>query len=106
MQYHHVSYNQLAAFCHRVFQGYGFSYEQSREITDVLLDADLCGVESHGIQRLIRYHKEITEGMVKIDAVPEVVFETPLSAVVEGHDAMGVAFGYTGHETCHRKGGK
>ena len=93
MQYHHVSYNRLAAFCQKVFQGYGFSNEQSRQITDVLLDADLCGVESHGIQRLIRYHKEITEGMVKIDAVPEVVFETPLSAVVEGHDAMGQLLG-------------
>lgn len=93
MQYHHVSYERLKAFCIKVFQGYGFTQEQSAQITDVLLDADLCGVESHGIQRLIRYHKEITGGMVKTDAVPETVFETPLSAVIEGNDAMGQLLG-------------
>ena len=93
MQYHHVDYKSLHAFCVKVFQGYGFSEEQGKQITDVLLAADLSGIESHGIQRLIRYHKEITSGMVKLDAKPEIVFETPLSAVVEGNDAMGQILG-------------
>jgi len=93
MMYHHVSYDELAAFCQACFKGYGFNEEQSRQITDVLLDADLSGIESHGIQRLIRYHKEITSGMVKLDATPEIVFETPLSAVIEGNDAMGQTLG-------------
>ena len=103
MRYHHVSYEKLAAFCIKVFEGYGFSSDHSRKITDVLLDADLCGVESHGIQRLIRYHKEITEGMVKIDAVPEIVFETPLSAVIEGNDAMGQLLGVQAMELAVEK---
>ena len=68
MQYHHVNYEALHAFCVKVFQGYGFSEAQSGQITDVLLAADLSGIESHGIQRLIRYHKEITDGLVKLDA--------------------------------------
>ena len=93
MQYHHVSYEALRSFCIKVFEGYHFTEEQSEQITDVLLDADLSGIESHGIQRLIRYHKEITEGMVKQDAVPEIVKETPLSAVIEGNDAMGQILG-------------
>ena len=93
MQYHHVNYEALHNFCVKVFQGYGFSEEQGNQITDVLLAADLSGIESHGIQRLIRYHKEITSGMVKLDAKPEIVFETPLSAVIEGNDAMGQILG-------------
>ena len=93
MMYHHISYTRLKEFCIHVFEGYGFSENDSCQITDVLLEADLRGIESHGIQRLIRYHKEITEGMVKIHAVPEVVFETPLSAVIDGHDAMGQVLG-------------
>lgn len=93
MQYHRVDYDALRAFCIQVFQGYGFDSAQSEQITDVLLDADLSGIESHGIQRLIRYHKEITGGLVKLDAVPEIVFETPLSAVIEGNDAMGQLLG-------------
>ena len=93
MQYYHVDYQKLHDFCIQVFRGYGFSDEGSRQITDVLLDADLSGIESHGIQRLIRYHKEITGGLVKLDAKPEVVFETPLSAVIEGNDCMGQILG-------------
>ena len=89
MQYHHVEYGKLHEFCVKVFQGYGFNEEEAGQITDVLLAADLSGIESHGVQRLIRYHKEITSGLVKIDAKPEVVFETPLSAVIEGNDCMG-----------------
>ncbi|MBO5069538.1 MAG: Ldh family oxidoreductase [Roseburia sp.] len=93
MQYHHVDYSKLYTFCVKVFCGYGFDEEQSRQITDVLLDADLSGIESHGIQRLIRYHKEITGGLVKLDAKPGIVYETPLSAVIEGNDAMGQILG-------------
>ena len=93
MQYHRVSYEKLQLFCVEVFKGYGFTQQQAQQITEVLLEADLSGIESHGIQRLIRYHKEITEGLVKLDAKPEVVFETPLSAVIEGNDAMGQLLG-------------
>ena len=89
MNYHHIPYEKTRAFCIKVFTGYGFTEAESNQITDVLLDADLCGIESHGIQRLIRYHTEITEGMVKLRAKPEVVKETPLSATIEGNDAMG-----------------
>lgn len=93
MQYHHVNYEKLVRFCIESFKGYGFNEDQAKQITDVLLEADLSGIESHGVQRMIRYHKEITSGMVKIDAKPEVVFETPLSAVVEGNDCMGQTLG-------------
>ena len=93
MQYHHIDYNKLEKFCIESFKGYGFNEEESRQITAVLLEADLSGIESHGVQRMIRYHKEITGGMVKIDAKPEIVFETPLSAVIEGNDAMGQILG-------------
>jgi len=93
MQYHHVSYEKLNQFCVECFKGYGFTEAQAQQITDVLLAADLSGIESHGIQRLIRYHKEITSGMVQLNAKPEIVFETPLSAVIEGNDAMGQILG-------------
>lgn len=93
MNYHRLPYAETKQFCVKVFQGYGFSQEESQQITDVLLDADLSGIESHGVQRLIRYHKEITEGLVTVHAVPEIVKETPVSATIEGHDAMGQLLG-------------
>jgi len=103
MEYQHLPYEALKQYCEAVFQGYGFSREESRQITDVLLDADLSGIESHGVQRLIRYHKEITGGMVKLDAVPEVVWETALSAVMEGNDAMGQLLGVQAMELAIKK---
>lgn len=89
MAYQRLEYEKVKLFCEKVFQGYGFSAQESREITDVLLDADLSGIESHGVQRLIRYHREITDGFVDRTAKMEIVKQTPLSATVDGHDAMG-----------------
>lgn len=79
----------MDAFCMDVFTRFGFSKEDSRTITDVLLLSDIYGIESHGAQRLVRYHKGIQSGMIKVDAKPEIVFETPVSAVVDGHEGMG-----------------
>lgn len=87
--YTRVSYQALYEVCANIFATYGFSAEEGREITDVLLRADLYGIESHGVQRLNRYHKEILDGWVDVHAVPETVFETPLSAVIDAHHGMG-----------------
>lgn len=62
---------------------------EARIISDVLLLSDLYGIESHGMQRLVRYHKGIEKGMIDVHAKPEIVHETPVSAVIDAHDAMG-----------------
>ena len=88
-KYLHYSYEQLKTFCMDAFQEFGFNSEEAQIITDVLLLSDLYGIESHGMQRLVRYHKGIEKGMIKVEAKPEIVFETPVSAVIDAHDAMG-----------------
>ena len=42
-----------------------------------------------GMQRMVRYHKGIQKGTIHPEAKPEVVFETPISAVIDGHNGMG-----------------
>ena len=88
------SYEKLKEFCTDAFIKFGFSESQSNIIVDVLLTSDLYGIESHGMQRLVRYHKGIEKGLIKPHAKPEVVFETPVSAVIEGNDGMGQLLGY------------
>lgn len=83
------SFETLNRFCRDAFEAFGFSEEESGEITDVLLKADLYGIESHGMQRMVRYHKGIEKGTIHPEARPEVVFETPVSAVIDGHSGMG-----------------
>ncbi|MBR6902388.1 MAG: Ldh family oxidoreductase, partial [Clostridia bacterium] len=89
MSYINYSYESLKTFCRDAFVKFGFSEEEALKITDVLLLSDLYGIESHGMQRLVRYHKGIEKGLIKVDAKPETVFETPVSAVIDGHDGMG-----------------
>ena len=89
MAYQYWSYDTLHRFCMDAFTKFGFNEKEADIIQDVLLTSDLFGIESHGMQRMVRYHKCIEKGMIKIDAKPEVVFETPISAVIDAHDAMG-----------------
>lgn len=89
MGYVNWSYEELNRFCQDVFESFGFTKEESGIITYVLLTADLYGFESHGMQRMVRYHKGIEKGTIHPKEQPEIVFETPVSAVVDGHNGMG-----------------
>lgn len=89
MGYVKWSHETLNHFCGDVFKAFGFTEEESNQIKDVLLTADLYGIESHGMQRMVRYHKGIEKGTIHPQAKPEIVFETPISAVIDGHNGMG-----------------
>ena len=94
MQYHYLNYEQLLNYCIAIFEKYGFSNEESKMIADVVLAADLNGIESHGVQRMVRYDYEVVEkAMVDVNAKPEIVRETPISAVIDAHNAMGQVIG-------------
>ena len=93
MAYVKWSFETLNKFCGDVFRTFGFSDADSDTISDVLLTADLFGIESHGMQRMVRYHKGLEKGTIHLDAKPEVVFETPVSAVIDGHSGMGQLVG-------------
>ncbi len=84
----------LDKFCMEAFGKFGFTEAESRIITDVLMLSDLYGIESHGMQRLVRYHKGIEKGMIKVDAKPDIVFETPVSAVIDANEGMGQLVGH------------
>lgn len=85
-----LGFDELKVFCEHVFAAFGFSEEDSRTVTDVLLAADLAGITSHGVQRLVRYHKEINElGYVDMKSTPEIMRETLVSAVMDAHNGMG-----------------
>ena len=83
------TYEEMKRLCNDAFLKFGFSQEETDEITDVLLLSDLYGINSHGVQRLVRYHKCIMNGMIKVDAKPEILVETPVSMVIDAHQGMG-----------------
>lgn len=79
----------LRRFSSDVFVRSGFSREEAEVISGVLLQADLWGIESHGVQRLMMYRRYLDSGMVDPGGRPETVLETPATAVVDGHGGMG-----------------
>ncbi|MDY3973744.1 MAG: Ldh family oxidoreductase [Veillonella caviae] len=89
-----VKYDQLNRLCMDAFKKFGFSTEDAAIIRDVLLMSDLYGIDSHGVQRLVRYQKGIQKGIIEVDTKPEVIFETPVTAVVDGHHGMGQINGH------------
>lgn len=84
-----VNVKELESFCKRAFAKYGFNETEAQTITDVLLAADLYGVETHGSQRLEMYRKQINRGLIEVGNKPSIAFETPISAVVDGNKTMG-----------------
>lgn len=91
--YQLIAYETLKNHCQMLFERMGFAEQDSETITNVLLEADLRGFESHGVQRLVRYWQELRSGVVDQNASPAITHETPLSAVVDGRKAMGQLVG-------------
>ena len=89
MAYINLNVDSLRKYCEDIFCKRGYSAEDSKAITDVLLTADLYGIESHGVQRLIRYHLAIEEGSIVPDVEPVILHETPVSAVIDAPKSMG-----------------
>lgn len=88
------SYKTLYKYCVDAFLRFGFTEEESKIITDVLLLSDIYGIESHGTQRIARYHKNIMQKEIDIDSKPEIVKETAVSALIDGHNGMGQLIGH------------
>ena len=84
-----INYEKLHRFCEEIFQKYGFNREDSFVIADVLVQADLFGVESHGVSRILKYTDLLERNVIQLDARLEIVKETELSAVLDAHSAMG-----------------
>ena len=49
MDYIRIPCQELSRFCEDIFEKCGFTSEEAEEIVDVLMCADLYGIESHGM---------------------------------------------------------
>lgn len=84
------SYQQLYQFTHQVFLKMGLSEADATQACEVLLSADIRGVDSHGIARLSGYIR-LWEAK-RANATPnlKVIHETPSTAVVDGDSGLGL----------------
>lgn len=84
-----VNLAPLREFCRTIFLKLGVDPEAAGVIADVILEADLRGVSSHGLLRLPIYIKRMELGLINNRAVPYTASETESTAVVDGDHGMG-----------------
>lgn len=85
--------NQLRLFTERIFQALGCSDADAQLSADVLISADLRGVDSHGVARLPGYVRLYDLGRLNPTPNITVVHETPSTAVVDGDRGLGLVVG-------------
>lgn len=79
----------LERFCERVVVAMGAEPPVAAEVARHLVLANLSGHDSHGVQRLAMYVRWADDGILVPGAGPEVVRESPVSVLVDGHDTFG-----------------
>lgn len=85
-----ISYEQLYSFTKSVFVKIGCSDSDAILATDVLLSADLRGIDSHGVARLSGYVRLWEAGRINTNPTIKVIYETPSTAVVDGDSGLGL----------------
>ena len=87
------SYEKLQKFIFDIFKTIGCNEQEAQLASEVLISADLRGVDSHGIARLSGYIR-LWEAK-RINAQPDIkiTHETPSTAVVDGDGGLGLVAG-------------
>lgn len=98
-----IDFEELVKISAAALQRAGFPADKSEEAARVLVEADSRGIRSHGVVRLTRYLSEAKQGFIRPEAEPEVVFETPVSLVVDGNRGLGQHVSIFAMERCIEK---
>ncbi|MCX6251935.1 MAG: Ldh family oxidoreductase [Bacteroidetes bacterium] len=94
----------LIDFVVRYMSKIGVSPEDAAIVGDVLVSADMRGVESHGLIRLASYYgSRIQKGFIDPKTPWKVIHETPSTALIDGGNGCGQVVGKRAMEMCIAK---
>ncbi|MHC2994004.1 MAG: Ldh family oxidoreductase [Candidatus Atribacteria bacterium] len=86
-----VDFDTLENFMVDVFKEAGVPKEDAQICADVLIIADKRGIDSHGIGRLKPvYYDRIKAGIQSSKTNIEIIKDSPTTAVIDGHNGMGM----------------
>ncbi len=88
-----LSHQQLERFVSEIFASIGCPHLDAKLASEVLISADLRGIDSHGIARLKGYIHLWEKGRINANPHIEVVHESPSTAVVDGDGGLGLVVG-------------
>ncbi len=90
----HIEADVLENFMRDVFIGLGVPKEDAKIIAEILITADLRGIDSHGIQRCKMYYDRIKAGIYEVKTEIKVIKDGPTTALIDGGCGMGHVVGY------------
>ncbi|MFT8360039.1 Ldh family oxidoreductase [Liquorilactobacillus satsumensis] len=84
-----IAANYMQSFIANIFKREGFSQAESSVIAATLIDADLRGISSHGVQRLEMYTQKIAAGKVVPGSHWHILQETKTSVLIDAQRTSG-----------------
>jgi LDH2 family malate/lactate/ureidoglycolate dehydrogenase len=84
------TYEQLYSFTRNIFQKIGCSDDDAELATKVLLSADVRGIDSHGIARLVGYVRLWEAKRINAQAQIKIIHQTPSTATINGDSGLGL----------------
>ena len=94
---------RLHEFCRRVFESFGISRTDADQAADILIVADLRGIDTHGVARMKSYVDLIESGRVNPRPNIRIVRETPAAATVDGDAGLGMTVSMRANELAMEK---
>jgi len=85
--------DDIRSFCCSVLEKLTVPREDALEVSDCLLQADLRGVDSHGIIRLPVYAGRIRKGVVNPRPKPHIISVHAAAALLDGDNGLGAVVG-------------
>lgn len=89
-----VSEEKLRHFLIDVFKNLNVPEKDAEIIADVLITADLKGIDTHGVQRLKMYYDRIINGIYNPETKIDIVRDEKTTAVLDGNCGMGHVIAY------------
>ncbi|MGF1638980.1 MAG: Ldh family oxidoreductase [Cyclobacteriaceae bacterium] len=87
------NHEYLRSFIERIFCQIGCPDPDAKKAAEVLISADLRGVDSHGIARLSGYVRLWEANRLNTKPNPKIIHETPSTGVVDGDSGLGLVVG-------------
>jgi LDH2 family malate/lactate/ureidoglycolate dehydrogenase len=93
---YHVHASEARTFVENVLVGNGVTRPNAAIIAQCLIEADLRGVDTHGMNRIPSYMARIRQGVLDPEASPTLRQITPAVAQVDGHNGFGFLAAHMG----------
>lgn len=93
----------LSEYCKNVLTASGVDEGCAQAVAEVLIDADLTGVSSHGVSRMGIYMQRLEAGLVSRENNVRIVREGPSAVVIDAGNTLGAPSAKFAMNTCIRK---